>query len=231
MNERIEGLIGSLDDNCFNHAGECLKSLCRMIEEESGIKPSLNDLCEILAVSLRSCGGDLLCDVDALAVEKLTAKVAPHKKVHLKPGDVLAVPREQGCYYFILHIASNQFGEAFGIFEQHGPIPYRISRWEPIPIEFPVYTGRALVVSGRWKRIGHREVLLNLFPKSPEIYHGKSDNPSNPRIGPYGSGETATEEFRDLSEAEADRIGLTRGVYRQCMLEEQFEKYLKETLG
>jgi hypothetical protein len=202
-----------------------------MIEEESGVKPSLNDLCEILAVSLRGCSGDLLSDVDVQAVEKLTPKVAPHKKVSLKPGDVLAVPREKGGYYFVIYIASNRFGEAFGIFEGHRQVPYVSSRWEPVPVKYPVYTGKALVVSGRWRRIDHREDLLDSFPKSPEIYHSKSDHPSDDQIGPYGSGEKATEELRQLTEAEARQIGLIQGTYRQVMLEEEFEKYLQETLG
>lgn len=228
---KMEGLISSLNDSCFVHAGECLTTLCQMIEEESGVKPSLNDLCEILAVSLQGCSGDLLSDVDVQAVEKLTPKVAPHKKVGLKPGDILTVPREKGGYYFIIYITSNVFGEAFGVFEGHRQVPYVSSRWEPVPIKYPVYTGKALVVSGRWRRIDHREDLLDLFPKSPEIYHSKSDNPSNDQIGPYGSGETATDELRQLTEAEARQIGLIQGTYRQVMLEEQFEKYLQNTLG
>lgn len=228
---KIEGLISSLNDSCFVHAGESLRALCQMIEAESGVKPSLNDLCEILAVSLRSCSGDLLSDVDVQAVEKLTPKVAPHKKVSLKPGDVLVVPREKGGYYFVIYITSNRFGEAFGIFEGHRQVPYVSSRWELVPARFPVYTGKSLVVSGRWRRIDHREDLLELFPKSPEIYHSKSDHPSDDQIGPYGSGETATEELRQLTEAEAKQIGLIQGTYRQVMLEEQFEKYLQDTLG
>jgi hypothetical protein len=228
---KIEGLISSLNDSCFVHAGESLQTLCQMIEEESGVKPSLNDLCEILAVSLRSCSGDLLSDVDVQAVEKLTPKVAPHKKVSLRPGDILAVPREKGGYYFVIYITSNRFGEAFGIFEGHRQVPYVSSRWEPVPTKFPVYTGKALVVSGRWRRIDHREDLLDLFPKSPEIYHSKSDHPSDDQIGPYGSGETATEDLRELTEAEARQIGLIQGIYHQGMLEEQFEKYLQKTLG
>lgn len=231
MSKKIEGLVSSLNDSCFVHAGESLRTLCQMIEEESGVKPSLNDLCEILAVSLQGCSGDLLSDVDVQAVEKLTPKVAPHKKVSLKPGDILAVPREKGGYYFVIYITSNRIGEAFGIFEGHRQVPYVSSRWEPVPIKYPVYTGRALVVSGRWRRIDHREDLLDLFPKSPEIYHSKSDNPSDDQIGPYGSGETATGELRDLTEAEANQIGLIRGTYHQGMLEEQFEKYLQGTLG
>jgi hypothetical protein len=202
-----------------------------MIEEESGIKPSLSDLCGILAVSLQSCSGDLLSDVDVQAVEKLMPKVAPHKKVSLKPGDVLAIPREKGGYYFVIYIISNRFGEAFGIFGGHRQVPHVASRWEPVPVRLPVYTGKSLVVSGRWRRIDHREDLLDLFPKSPEIYHSKSDNPSNDRIGPFGSGETSAEELRDLTESEANQIGLIQGTYHQGMLEEQFEKYLQDTLG
>ncbi len=231
MSKKIEGLISSLNDSCFVHAVECLTTLCRMIEEESGVKPSLNDLCEILAVSLQACSGDLLSDVDVQAVEKLTPKVASHKKVSLKPGDVLAVPREKGGYYFVIYITSNRFGEAFGIFEGHRQVPHVPSRWEPVPAKFPVYTGKTLVVSGRWRRIDHREDLLDLFPKSPEIYHSKSDNPSNDRIGFYGSAEAPTGELRGLNESEARQIGLVQGTYRQVMLEEQFEKYLRDALG
>jgi len=231
MSEKIEGLISSLNDSCFVYARESLRTLCQMIEEESGIKPSLSDLCDLLAVSLQSCSDELLSDVDVQAVEKLTPKVAPHKKVSLKPGDLLAIPREKGGFYFVIYITSNRFGEAFGIFEGHWPVPHLPSSWTPVPANLPVYTGKSLVVSGRWRRIDHREDLLDLFPKSPEIYHSKSDHPSDDQIGPYGSGETATEELRNLTESEANQIGLIQGTYRQVMLEEQFEKYLDETLG
>jgi hypothetical protein len=231
VSKKIEGLISSLNDSCFVQASEYLMELCRMIEEESGVKPSLNDLCEILAVSLRGCSGDLLSDVDVLAVEKLTPKVTSHKKTQLKPGDVLAVPREKGGYYFLIYITSNRFGEAYGIFKGHKPVSYVSSKWRPSPIKYPVYSGREQVVSGRWRRIDHREDLLDLFPRSPEIFHSKSDNPSDDAIGLYGSGETATEELRNLTAAEAKEIGLIRGTYHQGMLQEQFEKYLQETLG
>src|SRR5690242_11586627 len=140
---KSERLISSLNDSCFVHAGECLRGLCQMIEKESGIKPSLNDLCEILAAALRCCSPDMLSDVDVQAVEKLTAEVAPHRKVSLKPGDVLAVPREKGGYYFIIYVTSNQFGHAFGMFGGYGPVPRLSATWEPVPVGVPVYTGRS----------------------------------------------------------------------------------------
>ena len=153
------------------------------------------------------------------------------KEVVLKPGDILAIPRENGGYYFVIFITSNRFGEAFGIFDGHGQAPYLCTTWEPVPIKDPVYTGKALVVSGRWRQIGHRQDMLDLFPRSPEIYHSKSDNPSNNNIGSYGSAEVSTGELRALTEAEANRIGLIAGTYRQIMIEEQFQKYLQDTLG
>jgi hypothetical protein len=231
VSKKSVGLIGSLNDSCFVHAGNYLTALCEMVEEESGVKPTLDDLCELLAVSLRGCSSELLSDVDVLAVEELTPKIAPHKRIRLKPGDIVAVPRERGGVYFVIYITSNQFGDAFGIFEGHRQVPYLPAEWRPSPIVYPVYSGREMVIRGRWRRIGHREDLLGLFPKSPEIFHSKSDNRSNDRIGRYGSGETITGELRDLTEAEAREIGLIQRTYRQGMLEEQFEKYLQETLG
>jgi hypothetical protein len=202
-----------------------------MIEEECGVKPSLADLCEILTVSLNCCSGDLLSDVNVQAVEKLTPKVAPHKRVKLKPGDILAIPRRKGGYYFVIFITSNQFGDAFGIFVGHKKIPYVSPKWNPTPVKYPVYSGDALVVKGRWKRVGDREDLLRLFPKSPEIYHSKSDDSEDDEIGRYGSGETASGKLRNLAESEAKEIGLTQETYRQVILEEEFEDHLQDTLG
>ncbi|HAW29244.1 MAG TPA: hypothetical protein DCY03_14180 [Planctomycetaceae bacterium] len=87
------------------------------------------------------------------------------------------------------------------------------------------------IVNGRWQRISHREDLLGLFPSSPEIYHSKSDNPSNNIIGQFGSAESPNGELRALCENEARQIELDTGVYRQILLEEQFETFLQKKLG
>lgn len=79
--------------------------------------------------------------------------------------------------------------------------------------------------------MGHREDLRRLFSPTPEIYHSKADNPSNPTIGPYRSAETPNGELRHLSEAEEASIGLKHGTYRQLMIEEQFEHYLQSAIG
>lgn len=230
MTRKITGLISTLNDSCFVQAGECLTELCEMIEDESGVKPSLNDLCEILTVSLQGCSGDLLSDVNVQFVEKLTPKVAPHKRIKLTPGDILAIPRRKGGYYFVIFITSNRFGEAFGIFAEHRKVPYVSPKWKPTPLKYPVYSEDGPVLKGRWRRVGNREDLLKLFPKSPEIFHEPSDDPEDEEIGPYGCGETAAEKLRDLTEREAKEIGLIQGTYLQTMSGETFEEYLKDTL-
>jgi hypothetical protein len=151
--------------------------------------------------------------------------------VTLKPGDVVAVPRNRGGYYFVLHLASNRFGEAFGLFQGHNETPDITAGWNPVPLPNHVYTGSHLVKTGRWQKVGHREDLRGLFSATPEIYHSKADNPSNSAIGRYGSAETPEGKLRELSEPEATSIGLKQGTYRHLMIEEQFEQYMQDAIG
>lgn len=153
------------------------------------------------------------------------------KAAALKPGDVVAVPRNKGGYFLVLHLASNRWGDAFGLFQGHRATPDVGSDWEPVPLPEHVYTGDHLIKTGRWKKVGHREDLRSLFASAPEIYHSKADNQSDPAIGPHGSAETADGRLRHLSEQEATDAGLKKGTYRQLMIEEQFEQYLQDVIG
>jgi hypothetical protein len=146
-------------------------------------------------------------------------------------GDIFAIPRNDGGYYFVVHVASNRFGEAFGVLSSYYETAALPSGWRPSPVKTPVYTGPAFIRNGRWKRVEYREDVLEMFSSEPEIYHSKTDNPSNESIGPFGSGETPDGELRELEKAEAEEIGLILGTYRQIMLEEEFEKYLHTTVG
>lgn len=147
-----------------------------------------------------------------------------------KPGDVVAVPRHKGGFYFVLHLASNRFGEAFGLFQGHNEVPNVSSDWKPLPLLTYAYTGNYFIKSGRWIKVGQRDDLRRLFPPTPEIFHSKSDNLSNPAIGPYGSAETPEGELRHLTLQEATDIGMMSNDYRQVMVEEEFERYLNNTL-
>lgn len=153
------------------------------------------------------------------------------RRTSVTPGTILGIPREEGGYYPVIYITSNRFGDAFGLFDGFVQEPHIPSTWSPTPILRPVYSGTSLIEAGRWVRLGHRADLLKLFPNAPEIYHAKVHHPANPKIGPYGSAETPTEELRQLTETEANEIGLTNNSYRQVRLEEELEQFLNDTLG
>ncbi|PHS10423.1 MAG: hypothetical protein COA78_11355 [Blastopirellula sp.] len=231
MNDTKADLVGGLNDSCFAFASESLSTLCRMIETETGEKPTIADLCQVIAESLRCCQGDLLRDVNVHAVEKLSAKVSTRKKVTAKPGDVFAIAAVDGGYYLLIYITSNRFGEAFGVLDGVSKLPHVPAEIASTPLIPPLYTGKTFVTNGRWRRIASREELLTLFPSSPDIFHSKSDNPTNDTIGAYGSAELATGELRDLTEPESEKIGLSKGTYQQVLLEEQVEALLRRVLG
>ena len=146
------------------------------------------------------------------------------------PGDIFAVPRKDGGFRFIAHLTLNRFGHAFGMLQGSYEFRSLPERWNPIPVGYPVYTGATLVRSGKWHLIGKAKEVLALFPQKIEIFHRKTDNLADPKIGPFGSGETSESELRNLSEGEAYDIDLGN-TYRQIMLEEQFEDHLERTIG
>jgi len=223
-------LIDDLNDNSFALATEYIASLSREIEDETGEKPTLEELCDLLAWGLRSCSADILKDADPANVTAVRATLARKGKVVLKPGDLIAIPAEvrSGCY-LALFIVTNGFGYAYGLFEgRHNKKP--LSRASHLkPLQYPIYSGRAFVANGRWQIIGNYPHLLPLFPSVPELFHSKRDNENNPKIGSFGSGESPNNALRQLSEAEARTLGLLDGSYRQCLLEQEIEALLNRT--
>lgn len=140
---------------------------------------------------------------------------------------VFAVPRPAGGSYLLIHLASNRFGEAFGLIAGWHTAPGRTTDLRPHPRGAYVYTGSECVARGRWQHVGDWPDLLAAYPTEPEIYHDKADHPDNPAVGPYGAAETAAGRLRNLSEDEFGVSPLTRGDYRQIVLEEQVEESLQ----
>ncbi|CAN5251519.1 hypothetical protein BH11PLA2_BH11PLA2_37720 [soil metagenome] len=154
------------------------------------------------------------------------AKVARHTRVKLTPGMVFAIPRPGGEYYLIIHLASNRFGEAFGLTAGwQSDISQTQDLW-PHPYQAYVYTGSTLITFGKWQYVGDRPDLLASYPSEPEIYHSKMDNQNNPVIGPYGAAETACGRIRCLNEDEYFASPLVNSDFRQIVLEEQVEESL-----
>jgi hypothetical protein len=149
------------------------------------------------------------------------------RKTKLAPGMVFAITRPNGGFYLIVHLASNQFGEAFGLTAGWQTDPTLAADLRPHPRMAHVYTDSKFASRGQWRYVGDRLDLLAFYPAEPEIYHLKSDNLKNPEIGPYGSAERASNRLRFLSEEEYRTSPIANSDYRQIMLEEQVEKWLQ----
>ena len=165
-----------------------------------------------------------------------TCKPSPQKSPKRRsskaqPGDVIAIPSPDGGYYFVVLLATNTFGWAFGILQGKHKARRLAAAATLKPLPQHVYSGGRFVANGRWPVIACRPDLLQLFPTDPEIYHRKSDHRDNPNIGEYGSGETAAGKLRNLTKQEAEEIGLLTREYKQGWLEEIFEQYLAKKLG
>ena len=144
----------------------------------------------------------------------------------LKPGMMFAVPRSNCGFYLLIHLASNRFGDAFGLTEGWQPDTTLPPNLLPNPRLAYVYTGTDFVRNGRWRYIGDRPELLDAYENDPEIFHRKEDHPDDPTIGPYGAAESASGRLRCLSKEEYFASPFASSNYRQIMLEEEVEDLL-----
>ena len=225
-------VASDLNDSCFSLATDLLVELCQAVEEETGEKPTIADLCELLTWGLRSCDVDILADVNSLNV-RIHAKVKKRGKVALQPGDLLAVPsKKKGEYYRVLYITNNRFGWAFGVFLGKHQLKPPPPSWKADVFPYPFYAHHEYVVSGRWQVLGNYAQLLALFPTDPPLYYSKKNWPNDDRIGPYGSSESpSTEALKHVSKEEAEAVGLLNNKFLQSMLANQFEEFLARLLN
>jgi hypothetical protein len=152
---------------------------------------------------------------------------ASRKKAQIRTrvGDIVAVPVGRGNYRHVIVVAKNDFGTAVGILDGPGPL-HPTAPLRPTGLR-PVYVGEESIGDGSWPIVGHDEEPLEHFDQDPEIFHDNDPNLPDPMIGPFGSGETASGRMRKLTEAEANEIGLLDESYRQFLLPQQLEDYLK----
>lgn len=218
--------VDELGDACLCLAVHNVAEICAAIRQELGQSPELQAICDVLAYAITCLPDDAIIDANPSAVTFLSAKITTRRKVDTRPGSLFAVPGPDGRFHFVVLIACNRFGWAFGVLSHvsesshyRPPNPTEIER-------YPVYTGGRFVTNGRWRRVGYVPEILALFPQEPEIYHRKTDFPMDDRIGAHGSAENARAQLRTITEQEAEEIGLLTQEYPGVLIEEEFESFL-----
>lgn len=218
--------VDALNDQAFGAATTLLTDLSRLWKSESGAAPALDELCRVLTLGLQRSPADLLADVAPADIAAIVPRLARKGKVSTRPGDIVAIPTQAGQHLFAVVVAKNSLGTAYGFFKGAGPLRPIAAQSHPPVFPYPIYTGDQLVAQGKWPIIGHDEGLLALFPPEPEIYHSEQLLDDGPPVGPFGSAETPSGAWRDVSEDEARAVGLTSGQYSQVVLPDYIETYV-----
>ena len=206
--------IASLGDSCFVLASHALLEIGEAIGGELGRKPTLEELCEVLAWGFQGSGDDLLSDVHPGRIERVVCILRAAKVQQLSPGDVVAIPIRDSKYFLGVFLTKNRFGHGFGFFDGYWPCRPLGQDVIVKPFGLPLYTTLHSVWDGTWRLVSHRPDLLAHFPLDPEIYHFKRDHPRDDRIGSFGAAETVSGVLRSIESDEAARVGLLDGSYR-----------------
>jgi hypothetical protein len=221
--------VQDLNDACFSIASEFLAEISDEFKEEVGRRPTLSELSEILFWGIKSVNAEILDDVDVAKIERIeirTRKRPPTNR--MLPGDLVAVPLDDGQYLFAVFIADNRIGAAYGFFSGKHNLRPRSDFCNLSPVTPVVYSGKNAVHAGKWPIVGNFPELLGLFPSNPEIFYMKKDHPSDDSVGPFGSAETPDGKMRVLEKAEAEALGLDSGWYRQTVIDDLVGKYILE---
>ena len=221
-------MIDELDDHCFALASEHIAELCREMEDALGCKPTVQDLCDLLAWGMKGVNEDIFEDVNTNQIQALKPKIKKGKRIKLIPGDVVSIPLSDGKgNYLALFIEKNRFGDAFGVFEGAHPTKPLNKNSKLHPLAPPTHSDLEMLVAGRWRVLGNYPDLLRLFDRRPEIFHAKSENLDDSEIGKWGSAENSDEGLRNLSKREAKISGLLENGkfrYSQGFLSENVEE-------
>ena len=220
--------VPELNDECFVLSNAFFAEVSDTFNSEVGERPTMEEMCEILAWGLRTSGANIVSDVEVSRVKTVICKLAPERLGKLVPGDLLAVPGPDGKNYLAVFIIENRFGHAFGYFRGLWPARPVGEHVELIPMGRPIYTSILAVRDEGWRVVGKRDDLLKHFDADPEIFHAKSNHQHNNAIGEFGAAENAACRLRQLDRDEAQRMGLFDGSYRCGYFGECLQRLLSQ---
>ncbi len=217
-------LLEELSDHLFEDTKSALIELGSAIEKELGRKPTFEEFCSLLVEVMDA--SDLFSDVSPCSLAALKPVLRKVTK-RLSRGVLIAVPSKAGGFFVIVHLGfyEGPFGDVFGVLK--GKVQRIGKKWEPVSIGRWFGLTLHAIREGRWRVIGHRPEVADLFPKEPYTYHAKKYNQDNPAIGEFGSAETPDRVLRSITKEEAESVGLLTGEYSYAMLEDGFVAFLE----
>lgn len=219
--------VGDLGDAAFVAATEFLAAAIPEAAEPAAAdtpQPGGTEATTELITRLLHEAAPEFADVSAADIAAIVVQGAKNKPKRLTMGNLVAIPAICGGFHLAVVLTRNRFGTALGIFRGVHRRPA-----DPQPVLEPsgvhVYTDEQLVKRGEWQVVGGDEALVAGFAAEPEIYH----RPRNSGVvGPNGAAETAGGALRQIDAAEAARVGLTDGTYRQTRLGEHLPQFLAD---
>jgi len=219
-------IVSELEDAAWASVQYNIESLGEEIAKAIGRKPTCNEFFELLSWALENTNLDIFEDVGPRAIARIAPVLHPQPQ-RIRPGTVMGIPLDASAWQPAVYLTSNTFGAAFGICEGVLSEPNISADWQPKAVSGHIYSELRPVREGRWKILAVRPDLLRLFPAEPEIYYDKRDYSDNPSIGPFGSAESPNGTLREISEAEAQSVGLISGQYQRVLSEDALVKHLQ----
>jgi hypothetical protein len=220
-------VVDELNDTCFVMASDAIRQLVAAFEEETGRKPTLTELCELLTWGVRNHADQLLEGSPNHGIV-ITGKASTAKQ-RLKKGDVVAVPMGNGRFAALVAFGKlERFGHTFGIIKGAFLLSQLAAEgWKPRSFRrYPVRSGDELVANGRWIVVANRPDLLSSFDE-PRIYHHPEDAFGRD-LGQYGLEESVDGSVAKLSAESANAVfgDIPKRNRQGVFLEEELESYL-----
>lgn len=219
-----DGRVSDFGDHVFTRAADFLSEIMPRIVLDTEQLPTLAEFCKLLVA-----GAEYGTKSSILrSAKQLKPRIAASNgsRPRAKIGDIVEIPASAGGAYRAVIVAKNSTGTAYGLIAGPGARMRERPVRKFVPAVF--YSGEYALKEGRWKIVGHDHSLLDGFPADPELYLRKQDvfYRDDPRVGPFGAAVGSDGKYRQISEGEAEEVGLLSGDYDQCFMEEQLEAWL-----